>query len=280
MKKEEDKIVNVSISADRQSIFDALKEKFNPEGSKLRRYQIHLLDTLVEFDAFCKSHDIKYYLAYGTLLGAIRHKGFIPWDDDADLWMDRENYGKLEKLMQGEHHILTEKLSVALGIRPELWSPPFAYIDIFIIDACPNNNALAIIKEWLIRFIYIMIKLRGRIMTKKWGKYKKVIFLVPIALLYSIDGWKKSYKSVAQWFTPRGTYTTSRIQCYNETMSGLKRRYNSDVCATPSYAYFEGHIFPIPNKYDEILKECYGNYMQIPSIENIRTHNMIDSIDI
>ena len=268
----QNKIISISIPEEKKEILKSLKNRFNPEGSKLRRYQLHLLDTLVEFDGFCKKHDIQYYLAYGTLLGAIRHKGFIPWDDDADLWMDRENYEKLENLMKGEYHQLSENVYVAMGIRPELWSPPFAYIDIFILDSCPDNNVLAKVKEWIIRFIYIMIKLRGRYSSKNYGKYRKVAFLMPIALCRSIDGWKSIYKRVAQWFTPKGTYSTSRVQCYNETMSGLKRRYSSNVCSEPVYAYFEKHLFPIPVKYDEVLKVCYKDYMSIPDANNIHVH--------
>lgn len=273
-------IISISIPEEKKEMLESLKNRFNPEGSKLRRYQLHLLDTLVEFDGFCKKHDIQYYLAYGTLLGAIRHKGFIPWDDDVDLWMDRENYTKLENLMKGEHHQLTDNVYVAMGIRPELWSPPFAHIDIFIIDACPNNNVLAKIKEWIIRFVYVMIKLRGRYNTKKYGQYRKLIFLMPIALCHSIDGWKSIYRRVAQWFTPQGTYSTSRIQCYNETMSGLKRRYKNDVCNEPAYAYFEGHLFPIPAKYDEVLKVCYKDYMSIPDATHIHAHNIVNEIEI
>lgn len=276
-----DNVISIPISNGMKVIQESLKEKYNPEGSELRRYQLHLLDTLVEFDTFCKKNDIQYYLAYGTLLGAIRHEGFIPWDDDADLWMDRENYEKLEKLMHGEHHVLTDKLSVAMGIRPELYSPPYACIDIFIIDACPNSNILAKIKEWLICFVYVMIKLRGRYGTANYGRYRKVIFLLPLALCCTIDQWKNIYKRVAQLFTPEGTYSTSRVQCYNETMSGLKRRYNTnDLCCAPACAKFEGHLFPIPAKYDAILRVCYGNYMQIPDNTHIHVHNIIKEIEV
>ena len=57
------------------------------------------LDILVAFDKFCKEHNLKYYLVYGTLLGAVRHHGYIPWDDDVDVAMFREDYEKLNKLI-------------------------------------------------------------------------------------------------------------------------------------------------------------------------------------
>ena len=57
------------------------------------------LDILVEFDKFCKEHDLQYFLVYGTLLGAVRHKGYIPWDDDVDVAMFRADYEKLYELI-------------------------------------------------------------------------------------------------------------------------------------------------------------------------------------
>ena len=117
-----------------------------------------------------------------------------------------------------------------------------------------------------------MIKLRGRYRSSNYGQYRKFIFLMPLALFHTTEKWKEIYNRVAQWFTPRGTYSTSRVQCYNETMSGLKRIYDSCVCNGTAYAYFEKHLFPIPAKYEEVLKVCYGNYMQIPNVDQIHVH--------
>lgn len=68
-----------------EELNDSLRAKYNPEGSELRKYQLRLLDTLVEFDRICREHGIKYWISCGTLLGARRHGGFIPWDDDIDV---------------------------------------------------------------------------------------------------------------------------------------------------------------------------------------------------
>lgn len=70
---------------------DELKARFNPEGSMVRRHQYRMLEMVVVLDRICKKHNIPYFLYGGTLLGALRHNGFIPWDDDIDLGMMRED---------------------------------------------------------------------------------------------------------------------------------------------------------------------------------------------
>ena len=76
----------------------SLRERFNPEGSMLRRQQLRMLDILLYVDKVCKEHNIRYWLSSGTLLGAVRHGGFIPWDDDLDIEMLREDYEKFLKV--------------------------------------------------------------------------------------------------------------------------------------------------------------------------------------
>ena len=79
-----------------------LKARFNPEGSLLRRHQLKMLDLVVELDRICKKHNIPYFLYGGTLLGAIRHNGFIPWDDDLDVALYRKDYLRLLEVLPKE----------------------------------------------------------------------------------------------------------------------------------------------------------------------------------
>ena len=84
--------------------FDAaeLKARFNPDGSPLRRQQLVMLEMVQELDRICRKHHIPYFLYGGTLLGAIRHNGFIPWDDDLDVGLMRNDYLRLMQVLPDE----------------------------------------------------------------------------------------------------------------------------------------------------------------------------------
>src|SRR3954468_16666800 len=75
---------------------------YNPEGSELRRAQLKMLEILDIFDKICRKHNIKYWLACGTLLGARRHGGFIPWDDDLDVVVLQSDYNKIISVLKAE----------------------------------------------------------------------------------------------------------------------------------------------------------------------------------
>ena len=262
---------------EKKILFAALKKKYNPEGSKLREYQLHLLKTLKEFDALCREHGIIYYLAYGTLLGAVRHKGFIPWDDDADLWMDRENYTKLEQLIQGEYRQLTENVFVVDGIRPELWSPPYAYIDIFLMGDCPDNRLLAWWKEKMAIFMYAMVKCRGRIDSHNFGKFKPYFVLAPLAYLCNMEKWKQLYTKVQKWYAGKSKY----VQMYNSLPSDIKRKYPAgDNIWTPVDIEFEGYKFYAPKGWDTLLKTRYGDYMTLPNENERLVHTYAQYFDV
>ena len=76
---------------------EELHKKYNPDGSDLRRMQMRMLDMLKEVDRICKKYDIPYWLSGGTLLGSVRHGGFIPWDDDLDIELMEDDFQRFER---------------------------------------------------------------------------------------------------------------------------------------------------------------------------------------
>ena len=119
---------------------EALRAHYNPEGSDLRTLQYNLLDILVEFDAFARRNNLTYSISYGTLIGAIRHHGFIPWDDDADIMLTRQEWNALKEYIR-EDGYLTDYISIAGIIRPELHMRNKGIIDIFIMWLYLNDKA-------------------------------------------------------------------------------------------------------------------------------------------
>lgn len=94
----EDKVFNTGETA------SELKARYNPEGSTLRKAQMRMLEMLVFIDKICRQEDIKYYIEGGTMLGAVRHKGFIPWDDDADIVMPEDDFKRFADYMKAHPH--------------------------------------------------------------------------------------------------------------------------------------------------------------------------------
>ena len=117
MKSEKRKVKNLYLCT---MTNEELRERYNPDGSLLRRQQMRMLEILLEVDRICKQHHIPYWLSSGTLIGALRHNGFIPWDDDLDIEMLRSDY---LRLMQ----VLPEELPEWLVLQNDETDPNYFY---------------------------------------------------------------------------------------------------------------------------------------------------------
>ena len=151
---------------------EALKAEYNPEGSELRNLQHHLMETMMELDKICRENNISYMLTGGNVLGAVRHGGFIPWDDDMDIALLKTDYNRLIKVLRNyksDKYILQEhrsdpdyiqpfpkfreKSGNLLGSRPErgrLYKYKGAAIDLFCISPISFLNA------------YVSVRIHGR----------------------------------------------------------------------------------------------------------------------
>ena len=262
-------------------------QKYYICGTEISKIQETLLEILDEVDRVCKENNIKYFLSGGTLLGCIRHKGFIPWDDDIDIWMTRKNYKKSRKVIKKSLNnkfffedyfsnincplsILkiekkgtkyTEKIFKDLHIGNSI------YIDIFPLDS--------VIRPFYKLQTAILIKLQSvrnyhllRDKNTQSSLAKKLFYgLMPLRLCRFL------------------TETTMKI------FSCFKTKYLNQLCHRGrNWPLFErvdiedlidgdfcGKKYPIPKNSDKILKQCYGDYLKLPSKEKMQpSHNIIE----
>ncbi len=244
---------------------DELKQIYSPEGSPLREYQMGLLEILINIDKLCRENNINYSLAAGTLMGAFRHEGFIPWDDDADIMMTRAEFEKL-KLLCDENGKINEYLGIKYDLRPTFTNDN-KIIDIFVEDNCPDSKIKSFIKLTTARIIGVGIKCKLRVITKTIFKpFKHWCLLIPFVYLLDLQQMQRMIQKVSIWFNK----TPSRyLSCYTDSVKDMGHKYSSELFDGYIDVLFEGYKFKAAKNYEIQLKELYGDWKQIPN-ENKR----------
>ena len=259
------------------------------EQIQLKELQNITLELLLEFDELCQKHNIKYVLAGGSLLGAVRHKGFIPWDDDADVMMLREDYERLLNISdtlnykEGRKIISLKDKTFARNfgryIRTDYHKNeegfeekdcPWVGIDIFPIDYVPGDDKLyekqvknlAYLRDLLLTSV--TVKNSGTSTTKKIVKNilrpcTKIIGSFRLAEM--MDKECQKYKDSDK------TYIAALCGMY-----GLRERWKKEDFDPIIRIPFEGYEFPVPKNYHIYLSNLYRNYMEIPP-ENKRKYS-------
>lgn len=235
--------------------------------------QKELLELLKEFDHFCIANHIEYSVIGGSLLGTIRHKGFIPWDDDLDIIVDRNNYTKLKAgLPQGRLEIDTGTTSSLWVDRIKLKSnksstgyPPI--IDLFILDNYPVNPIVAGLKYSIIAILQGMIKIKPNFSAYSIGTKVISFILWGLGAPFSIKFKLRLYHLVSTW----GNKDCSQYKCiYNDQYYLLRQKYPASIMNTLLRLPFEDiEVYSIKN-YDEYLTQIFGDYMRLPDEEDRR----------
>lgn len=252
---------------------------------ELKQIQINILKYV---DKFCKENDIKYWIDYGTLLGAVRHKGYIPWDDDIDISMLREDYEKFIKLsskMDPKYKFFCyetdENCSLPYGkvldTSTVLYEPNLKYgqklavfIDVFAVDSVPNDTKIV------------------QKMYKKYQKYRKLNNLQVNKNFYVKE--KEKYNFIRYPFhmifqlLPRRFFTKKGIKLYKkyinydtDYVAVLDKICKKSLLDSMIELEFEGEKFMAPKEYDLRLKLVYGDYMKLPPIEEQVTHHRFEA---
>lgn len=249
--------------------------------------KMYELDILLDIQRFCVSNSLKFYLSGGTLLGAIRHKGFIPWDDDIDICMPRPDYIKFVNSYHSDKGFFL-KFDLLKN-----WDAPCAkvlnpftiiesrisenetnlWVDIFPVDGLPEDieKVKRIYKKCdFYRKLYWngYAKLgTGSSTIRKYSKY----ILKPLVNIYGCSRISAKIEQIAQEHSYESSKYVGAVTwgIYGVGERMLKTEFEKEVTVT-----FENHQFPAFSCWDSYLKGLYHNYMELPPIEKRKTHNM------
>ncbi len=252
------------------------------EYLSLREIQNAALEILVEFDRVCRLNGLRYSLAYGTLLGAIRHKGFIPWDDDVDVVMPRPDYERLHDMAERGEIVFPEGylLSSDRGKKPEYpfmklmnsayrissnthFEVPYLYLDIFPVDGVVEDEKARKREERHNRTLINESMLsRWPTIAGFWRVPVRIFSFFPYAVLKIFGVRRHAVEKLNRNVRKYPFEKSKECDCTN---FGPIRTY-APVGWYDSYeeADFGGHKFMILTHWDEWLTMRYGDYMTPP----------------
>lgn len=265
--------------------------------TNLRKLQMIELDILKQMIAICEKYELRYYLLGGTFLGAVRHKGFIPWDDDIDIGMPRADFERFCKIAEKElvrpygfvsfrnnaEHIYfhpriynyNSKIIDRSGVKEK---ETFAWIDVFPLDGMPKNKVIRKLYGYYLLFLRLLfmysqfdkivnVSLKNRV----W--YEKV--LIAIGKVIKFDKilntrriMEKIDKTMKKFDYETSGYVGNFMGAY-KMKEVFPKRYYEEITEYP----FEGLLCPAPKDYDAVLSQMYGAYMTPPQADVQNKHN-------
>lgn len=269
----------------------------------LRQLQQKELELLKVFQQVCKENNITYYALGGTLLGAVRHKGFIPWDDDIDVGIPRPDYDRLCEIL--EKKPLGEKIRFVSYRNTEDYiryfghledtsfkvirhdklkdEETFAWIDLFPLDAMPNNGILRKIKVWHVLALRAMFRFScfDRLVdVNKKGRPLHEKILVWVGLHTPIQKFFNTKKCLARMERVLTAVPYEKSDYLVNAMGAYKFRemFHKKYYGNGKMYPFEDTEICGPEDYDFVCTQLYGDYMTPPKKDD-RNHHGLETVD-
>lgn len=261
------------------------------EDETLSHLKEVLLMILKDFIEICEENNLEYYAYAGTALGAIRHSGFIPWDDDIDVIMFREDYEKFLDIMESkksdkytifnventdDFHLFISKMSLNGTEVSEMWTENVSYtlginIDIFVFDYIPPNKlkwySLYYRTQILKKIGWFLGITQNEVYVSDFKKYLGKILKVLLKIFrISNSKFRKSYSKLSL-----KTKEPSNM-VYDLSEVSYKYKYPVSIFKPIRKVQFETIKINMPNDYNTYLTICYGDYMTLPPEEERENH--------
>ena len=268
-----------------------IKEKyfdFSPE--ELRRAQLKQLEMYLYFKDFCEKHSLTFFFCGGCCIGTLRHGGFIPWDDDIDVFMPRDDYERLFEIWSREEDnsrfellrttperfcgniftTLVDKSTTCVKPYQKELDIPHGYpLDILPLDGCPEGFKRK--KQKLYALCYSLFC--AQVIPENHGGVMKLAAKVLLGIFRSRKSRARIWKYCEKKMT---RYKIEDCNKITELCSGpyyMQKEYPKEAFASAVYKPFEGIDSPIPVGYDIYLRTAFGDYMTLPPPEKQKPHH-------
>lgn len=270
------------------------------EGVTVRQLQLKLLEIFLYFKKICEENNLTYWCGGGTMLGAVRHKGFIPWDDDLDVFLPRKDYERLyeiwDQVADTSHYVLVrtdEKVNYhhaamnLVDVRTTYVNRHSVnediyhgiYIDVIPFEGCPSSK----VERALQIYHSIMFSVFNvQRLPDNQGSFLRLPTKILLSLVRSSQSRYKIWKKHQDKMTQYDFFTAKYVKETVSSFKGLFRLYDRDIFNTVD-AVFEGYMVKIPAGYDYYMKCIYGDYMSLPkdiSIDMSSRYEVIKFIDL
>lgn len=258
------------------------------------------LELLIEFDKICRENKLNYQLFSGTLLGAVRHSGFIPWDDDIDVCMLRKDYEKFIEISKGNinqkyflqtfetdkfymHNYAKLRKNGTLiidGGWPGLEMHRGIFIDIFPMDKVAPEKIVAKIQKQLLFIIKKIKPFKSEsVYTSSRNKLFKYVKIIIFNLLrpFSLQTLNRLQEKISRIYQNQNTVYSTALSHLDNSLYHSHMIENDDFYNTIEVE-FEGHLFPAPKNYDLVLTRNFGDYMTPPKSNDQKPHHGITRV--
>ncbi|MBQ9248419.1 MAG: LicD family protein [Ruminococcus sp.] len=275
-----------------------MSEIIHIDRETLRQLQQKELESLIYFDKFCKEYELKYFLLGGCVIGAIRHNGFIPWDDDIDVMMPRRDYERMLRLWKtyesNERFLMLNtdgdtftgncfatlvdtSATMVKENQKDIDVPHGIVTDVFPLDGCPDGK----LQRYMQYYHAMMYSLyMTEVVPTNHGMFVKLIGSILLKLVPSRQRrtkiWKKHERKMTRYSFNTHEKCTELCAGPHYMMNEYPQRAFADVI----YHDFEGMQFPIPQGYDTYLKMAFGNYMELPPEDKQVPHHDLLALDL